>query len=298
VVSIGSIINGGFRLFREQPITVLVWGVINGLMAAGSSMLTAETMRAQLAGQAVGRSPEAFLLWMLPLYLAMMVVGLVITAAAFRAVMRPDARAAAFLRFGGDELRLLVLAIVWFVINFVLYFVMAMLLAVIVAGFMVGSSGSSPGMAMLLGLVIALPILGMMVFIHIRLSPAIPLTVLRRKIVIGDAWRLTKGHFWVLFTGYLLVVLMLAAAYLLVAAVTMGSYWTTMASGGFTPQAIDAANRYRMTQLAAFDPLTILGWLLSAISGAVSYALWAGSVGTATQELLGTNATDYAATFE
>jgi hypothetical protein len=273
-------------------------GVINGLMAAGSSMLTAETMRAQLAGQAVGGSPEAFLLWMLPLYLAMIVVGLVITAAAFRAVMRPDARAAAFLRFGGDELRILVLAIVWFVINFVLYFVMAMLLAVIVAGIMVGSSGSSPGMAMLLGLVIALPILGMMVFIHIRLSPAIPLTVLRRKIVIGDAWRLTKGHFWVLFTGYLLVVLMLAAAYLLVAAVTMGSYWTTMASGGFTPQAIDAANRYRMTQLAAFDPLTILGWLLSAISGAVSYALWAGSVGTATQELLGTNATDYAATFE
>jgi hypothetical protein len=30
----------------------------------------------------------------------------------------------------------------------------------------------------------------------------------------------------------------------------------------------------------------------------VSYALWAGSVGTATQELLGTNATDYATTFE
>lgn len=297
MVSIGSVIGGGFRLFREQPVAVLVWGVVNGLLAAANTMLVPAMMRSQLADGAVGGSPLAFLQWMIPLYLAMIVVGLVTTAAAFRAVMRPEARTAAFLRFSGDEARLLVLAIVWFAINLVLYFVMAMLLAIVVAGIIVGSNGSSPGMAAVLGLVIAAPIIAVMIFVHVRLSPAIPLTIMRRKIIIGDAWRLTKGHFWVLFTGYLTIVLMIVAVYLLIGAATMGSYWTALASGGFTPQAIDAANQYRMAQAATINPLTILEWLLSAVSGAVTYALWAGSVGTATQELLGPTETDYAATF-
>ena len=297
MVSVGTVINGGFRLFREQPVAVSVWGVINGVLTAITSVTMSGTLSAQLAESTRGGSPVAMLQWMVPFYLAMMLVSLVMTAAAFRAVMRPDERTAAFLRLGADEARLLVLAIVWAVINLVLYFVMAMLLAVVVAGVIMGSGGGSPGMAAVLGLVIALPILGVMTFVHVRLTPAIPLTILRRKIIIGGAWRLTKGHFWTLFAGYLVVVLMLAVAYLFVAMVTMGSYWTALASGGFTAQSIEAANQYRMTQLTTIGPLTILGWIVSAIFGAVSYALWAGSVGTATQELLGT-ATDYASTFE
>jgi len=296
MVSVGSIIGGGFRLFREQPLAVLVWGVIYGALTVASMMWLPAMMRMQLAA-AGGGSPGALLQWMIPFYLAMIVVALVMTVAAFRAVMRPEASAAAFLRFGGDELRLLVLAIVWLVINLVLYF-MAILLGVTVAGIMAGSNGSSAGIALLFGVVIALPVLCLMIFVHIRLSPAIPLTLLRRKIIIGDAWRLTRGHFWVLFTGYLIVVLMLVLAYLLVAAVTMGGYFTMLTSGGFTPQSIDAANQYRLAQMSAVTPFTILGWLLSAAYGAVSYAMWAGSVSTATQELLGLTATDYAATFE
>lgn len=298
MISIGSVINGGFRLFREQPLAVLVWGVIYGALTVASTMWLPAMTRTQMAAQAQGDSPLAFLQWMIPFYLAMIIISLITVAAAFRAVMRPEASAVAFLRLGGDELRLLGLAVVWFAINFVLYVAMVLVLTLIVASVAIGSGGSSPGAIALFGVAIVLPFLCLMIFVHIRLSPAIPLTLLRRKIIIGDAWRLTKGHFWVLFTGYLVVVLMLVLAYVLVAAVTMGGYFSALASGGFSPQSIDAANQYRFEQMSTITPFTILGWLLSAAYGAVSYAMWAGSVGTATQELLGFIATDYAATFE
>jgi hypothetical protein len=297
MVSIGSVINGGFRLFREQPLAVLAWGILYGVLTAASTVWLPTIMRAQMGEQLAGGSPASFLMWMIPFYLAMILIGLVMTAAAFRAVMLPEARAAAFLRFGGDELRLFVVALVWVAINLVLYVVMVLLLAMIVASVIAGSGGSSVGLAGVLGAVIALPILALMIFIHIRLSPAIPLTLLRRKIIIGDAWRLTKGHFWVLFTGYLVVVLMLALAYALVVAVTMGSYFATLAGGGFSPQSVELANQYRFEQMATITPWTVFGWVLSALYGAVAYALWAGSVGTATQDLLGLNTTDYATTF-
>ena len=183
-------------------------------------------------------------------------------------------------------------------LNLILYIAMIALIAVAAGAVIASGSGSSPGPIVLLSILVVLPILALMIFVHIRLSPAIPLTIMRRQIVIGQAWRLTKGHFWALFTGYLVIVLLLAAGYMLVASVTMGSYWAAMANGGFNPRSIDAANQYRMSQMTTIGPLTIVGRLLSAAFGSVSYALWAGSVSTATLELLGVEDRDYAATFE
>lgn len=298
MVSVGSIITGGFRLFREQPVAVAVWGVIYAALTAGSSLFLVSAMQSQLAlGQMGPSSPYALLQWMVPMYAIMILVGLVMSAAAFRAVMRPEASGAAFLRLGGDEARLFGLAVVWVLMNVVLYFVLVLLVAVVAGGMVAGGGGHAVGAAVGIGLLIALPVLALMVFLHIRLSPAIPLTILRRKIVIGEAWRLTKGSFWSLFAGYLVIVLVLIAAYLLVVTVAMGSYWTSLASGGFGPASLQAAQQARLAQMSSISAMTVIGWILSGLFGAVSYALWAGSVGTATRELLGDGATDYAETF-
>lgn len=298
MVSVGSIITGGFRLFREQPVAVVVWGLIYGVLTAGSSLFMASAMQGQLAAVQAGTgSPYAMLSWMIPGYIVMILVGLVMSAAAFRAVIRPEAKSAAFLRLGGDELRLFGLAIIWFVMNAILYFVLVMLLAVVAGGVIAAGDGRGVGAAFAIGFAIALPILALMIFIHIRLSPAIPLTILRRKIVIGEAWRLTKGNFWTLFAGYFVIVLLLIAGYLLVITVAMGPYFTSFAAGGFDPRGIQAAQQARLAQMTSINAMTVVGWVLTAVFGAISYALWAGSVGTATRELLGRDVTDYAETF-
>lgn len=284
MVSIGSVIAGGFRAFRDAPVALLVWGLSYGALIAGGSIWSLIVMRDHMAGL----QPGTMLLLLLPYYVATLLVWLLLTAAAFRSVMRPQARAFAFLRIGGDEARLFVVGIVWFAINFAFY-ILLVLVVVAVAGTLSTGPDTYFG-AMIAAGIITLPVLALMAYIHIRLSPAIPLTILRRQIVIGEAWRLTKGHVLPLFAAYLAIMVILVAAYLVVVIVATAPYW---GSRGFAGMA-GAMSQANLTEIS---PLMVASWFMSAAFGAAVYALWSGSVGTATLELLGDETADYATTF-
>lgn len=288
-MTIGSLIGGGFRPFRDAPVAVLIWGLIYGVLTAGGSIWSMLMMSGRTRAVQVGEGdPHSWLLLLLPFYVATLLVWLVLTAASFRAVVRPQASAFAFLRLGADEARLLVVGLVWFAINFAFYLLLALVVGA-VAG-MLASGPESFAPAFFIAGLIALPIVVLMAYIHIRLSPAIPLTILRRRILIGEAWRLTKGHVLPLFVAYLAIMAILVVAYLVVVIVATAPYWGSRGFAGM-------AGAMSQANLTAIGPLMVVSWFMSAAFGAAVYALWSGSVGTATLELLGDESVDYAATF-
>ena len=103
-----------------------------------------------------------------------------------------------------DELRLFGL-LLGLAILFMIAFIIGMIIVSIVAGGLIalGSVFKAFGI-----LVIILGVIGMFaapVFFIVRLALAGPLTILRGRITIGEAWRLTRGHFWTLFGAYAVI---------------------------------------------------------------------------------------------
>jgi len=304
MVTVGGIINGGVALVRERPLAIVVWGLL--YMAATFGMMTTvfvPFMQLTMANAARPGSIDPARMFGLigEMYLInflMLLLFTVLFAAALRAALRPAERAFASLRLGMDELRLIGLALLLTIAFFAMMMVVGIVMGIIFAaiGFAAGSDGAPNaaafagigiGFALMTVVIYALPI-----FFAVRLSPAFALTMLRRKIVVGEAWRLTRGNFWVLFGGYLVLGLMMMAVYLviiLVVAVPVVSM-----NGGM--QAFATSMAQGQVGGALGVGLVIGGALLSLLAGA-SIATWAGGIAAATNGLLGTTNIDYAETF-
>jgi hypothetical protein len=189
----------GFRLTRERPGTIATWigiyavglVIIGWLMLASLDPHLMELARKggfsqddleQISGMLADSMP-AFLL------VLVMVVALtsVLTAGIFRIVLRPEEKGFAHLRLGADELRLTAVNLVLFAIG------MVCLTAGILAVTLAEQSGSS------IGLVAAVVVALLTIWVGVRLCLATPMTFATRKIAIGPAWELTRGRFFPLF---------------------------------------------------------------------------------------------------
>lgn len=209
----------GFRLTREKPLTVLVgWPLVFlvaiGLMIAallaaigpaGLQELQAVTTSAEAsknpaaAFAAIGRMAGVLLLVVpLALLFSAMTYG-----AVFRAVLRPQEGGFFYFRLGGDELRLLL-------VNFVLslLFGIVALIAFAVLGVIAGLTGAGANQSggALVGVVGGIVLALAFIWIAIRLSLALPITFVEKRIAIFDSWSLTKGRFWPLLGMALLAI--------------------------------------------------------------------------------------------
>lgn len=300
MVTVGGIIGGGLRLVRDRPVSVAVWGfVYMAFTAAGMFLLLAPLfqMIALNAGQPTPADPGMMLGLMGKMYLfyfALMIVLVVLMAAATRAVLRPEESAFAYIRIGMDELRLVGLNLLLLIGTIVLIFVLILVLGIVLAatGAMSGSAAGqmSPAFVLMMVVVYAIPI-----FLYVRLSPALALTIIREKIVIGEAWRLSSGNFWKMFAGYLVLNLILMAVYI---AVVFAIFMPLMASvgAGATPEAMAAMMQGNLS--GGILSIMIGGAVVLAILSGVGIAFLAGGFAAATQQMLGETDVDYAATFE
>jgi hypothetical protein len=300
MVTVGGIIGGGLRLVRDRPISVLVWGFLYmAFTAAGMIMLLMPFFQMMVlnAGQQIPPDPYMMLGLMGKMYLfyfALMILLVILMAAATRAVLRPEDSAFAYLRIGMDELRLIGLNLLLVIGTIVLVFILAIVLGIALAatGAMSGGRAAqmSPAFLLMMLAIYAVPI-----FVYVRLSPALALTMIREKIVIGEAWRLSSGHFWKMFAGYLVLNLILMAAYLLIVFAIFMPLMSSVGAGA-TPQAMAAL----MQGNIGGNILSIMigGAVVLAILSGVGIAFLAGGFTAATQQMLGTTDIDYAATFE
>jgi len=290
MVTIGSIWGETVRFVRVNLGAVAVWSAIIFAMGLLSMVLMAPFYQAQMAA-AEGGTPQmpnfgGFFLAML-----LMLVGFVILwAAVFRAVLRPEQKGFFYLRVGMDELRLFATVLVVFVggyIAVVLASVIVTMLVAVLGRVIAGEAGA--GIAAILSMIV---IFCAILWAAIRVSPCGPLTVYRQKVVIGPAWRLTRGVFWRLLGAYLLLAIMLMVIYLIMFAVQFGASGADMARPDSVLRAIQAM------QAGGNMGQRVLNAALSGIVGGIALAFHAGMTAVVTRQLLGLNDTNLGEVFE
>ena len=305
-MTVGSILGGGFRLLKERPGVVAAWALVYFALTVASALAT-RFLLAPMGGAAAGAggvvrvvpARSASVLganfgWFMLMELAVLVVAVVLMAAVQRAVLHPERRGFAYMRLGMDELRLFALALILIVLFYAGFLVLGIVLALVV-GLVTATLGvgAMPPVIIIGGLAV----LAFALIFEVRLALAFPLTLLRGKIIIGEAWRVTRGHFWKLFAAFLVLGLLIIALWVIAAAATNGGYLSELMRGGFNPVAMQrAANRQLAEQLGAPSGMTMLGWVLAAAAGTLSLTLFGGAIATAASELTG-NPNDVAETF-
>ena len=298
MVTVGGIIGGGLRLVRDRPISTLIWGAIYmAVTAAGMVAVLVPFMQIAMNAQQGAADPTALFRAMGVMYLfyfGLFFVLTVLVAAGVRAVLKPDEPGFAYIRLGMDELRLIGLMLLAVIGSIFLMIVLGVILSIVMVaigaggGFASGASGQGGfGVFLLMLAIYAAPI-----FLYVRLSPALALTMIREKIVIGEAWRLTSGNFWKMFAGYLVLNVILIAVYIAIVFAIFLPLAGTMGSGG--PAAMAALMQGNVGGLM---PLLIGGSVVLTVLSGIGIAFWAGSITAATNELLGDSGIDYADTF-
>jgi hypothetical protein len=269
----------GFRVVRRKPVVVLFWSAVYLAMfavtfAVGASSLArimamAETLQSSEPSmadvEALGASYGGFLAWVAPLGLA---AGAILSAAIARAVLRPEQSAWGYLRFGKDELRVLVVSVAIGLIFGVLggagFAIVSLLFA----------SGAASGQAILflVALLASLAVIAGLVWLGVRLSLAVPMTLDRGRIVVFESFKATKGRFWPMLGMALIVVIMAFVVSLLGGIVAMP---VTLVSGGLESlAALDGAPLGEILARAwpALAAWSVVNAILSALQLAVLYA--------------------------
>jgi MFS family permease len=216
----------GFRLIGRRPGAVAAWALIDlvlgGLvlaliwMALGSELPTLIAQIAAARTAAAGAAPDAS--WAAPLAMKMravqwivqpigLLISVMFTCAVYRAMVRPKESRFAFLRIGGDELRLFALGFIYGVMAVVA--VIGLVVVGVVAGgiaiaIFAGGHGAGAGWGWFVAVLIALTLFCAAIWVAVRLSLAPPISFAEKRIAIFDSWRLTRGNFWRMFGAYVL----------------------------------------------------------------------------------------------
>ena len=285
MLSVGTIVGGAFGLLRDRLGSVLVWGLLYGLMAFAMGYFMMSAMAPMMAMEenadptlAMGAIAGLFGQLML-VYLAFFVLYTVLLTAAQRAVLRPEESGFAYLRFGADELRQIGLWIVIGLLFSVVYFISIAVLFIVAGAGAAGGGTAGLGIAAIIGII---AIFCLMLFLWVRVSLAFPLTLLRERVVLGEAWRLSRGHFWTLFGGYFILGVAIVAIAIVISLVVQGDFWADMITGG----PIDPEEyRARMADQYAFGTTTLLSLLFGALYGGAVIALTGGAIASAAKAL-------------
>ena len=283
-MTVGSLLRAGLGLIRAQPAAIAVWTVLYlavgliglALVFPAMTAMAAATQRPDLAGM------QSAMAWMWLFDLLLFVVITVIFAAIFRAVFWPEQRRFAYLRLGMDEFLLIVLMILFFVVAFVATLA-AVLLGALVVGLIAATVGY--GAATLLGVVLAVALGCVALWLEVRLSLAFPLTVLRKRLAIGEAWRLTQGRFWTLFGAYLVSAVLVIIVSTIVFWPMVGAYFSDALQAGGDPQQMNLVMQAQMARVLHPGIGMIVSWMLGGLVYTIGLALIGGIQASATAML-------------
>lgn len=271
----------GFRVVRRNPLALVAWTVVyliytvGALFASGGMMKSMAVWMEQMEALENGpapTSPEAFapimesyfqamshMAWTIPVS---MIVSSILMAAISRAVLSSGTGSFGNIRLGMDELRVFVVTLVICILTAIVATVVFVLAAVI-GGFAIAAMEGWGGLVMALALLAAG---AFVIWLSVRWSLAVPITVAEKRFAIFDSFNLTKGRFWPLLGMALIAGVMACVIALLASVVTM----PLSMMGGMSMFGNMGEDPVEM--MRNFDPTS--PWMLaSAVVNAIVYAL-------------------------
>lgn len=226
----------GFRLVRRNPVALVGWTLLYlvytlaTLFAAGGMMRSMAVWMDQVEALEAGpppSSPEALvpimesymaamshMAWAIPLSL---VIGAVLMAAIARAVLTPGTGGFGYMRLGMDEVRVFVVTLV-IAILYACATAVAFAAAFIIGGIAINVMEGWGALVMVLAVLAAI---AFMIWLGVRWSLAVPITVDQKKFAFFDSFAVTKGRFWPLFGMAVIAFIMVIIVSLLAGIVTM-----------------------------------------------------------------------------
>lgn len=226
----------GFRLVRRNPLALVAWTLLYAVLTLAAlfslsgmvDQLEAWSVQAEAMESVADPSFDqiwavmsdfgailAGVAWLLPVSL---VVGAMLGAAVARGVLTPSSDRFGYLRLGMDEVRVLV-------VTFVLGVVMSLaaVAGLVAVGVLIAAARTAggDGPAVIAGLVGFLAVTCLFIWLSVRLSLAVPITVAERRFAFFDSFSLTKGRFWPLLGMAILAVVMVMLVQLLSSIVSL-----------------------------------------------------------------------------
>jgi hypothetical protein len=226
----------GFRLVRRNPLALLAWTLLYAVLTL-TALFSLSTMIGPLEAwtaqaeamesveqpgleQAMALMSDfgaimAQVAWLLPVSL---VVGAMLGAAVARGVLSPSRDRFGYLRLGMDEVRVLV---VTFVLTLIMCF--AAVIGLVALSLLIGAAKAAGGggAAAIAGLVGFLALICGFIWLAVRLSLAVPITVAEKRFAFFDSFAVTRGRFWPLLGMAVLAVVMVLLVQLLSSIVSM-----------------------------------------------------------------------------
>lgn len=206
----------------------LAWLALGGMdffsWYAGVLQAAAEGSTAQMPPP----SNPAGLLLLIPLYFvflfAMFVLLASYEAACVRWMVRGE-RSAFGLHFGADMWR--VYGTYWVfllfaIVGWIVFFIVSMIAGAIAAN--AGDFGGWIVFAVMLAAFLAC------IYVCVRLSSASATSIAIGRFDPLKAWSASRGRFWAIFGAYVLLAILYLVAYLIVASVALGAFWTQIVS--------------------------------------------------------------------
>jgi len=293
--SIGEALGAAFKLMRQRPAAVFVWGaLIIGPTLAFMPMMLATmsrfvtTMEAQTASgidPATAPFPAEAFAGMIGMQLAFGLLNLlqlfaliVVYPAIMRAIIRPLERSWFSMRVSMDEVRVALVAGVVFGGCYIVMMI-AMMLVMVVGMFVIGAGTGSESSGVAVAIVMAVLMLAMMVAIVCvlpRFSLMAPASLMTRRFAFAEGWRMAKGQ-WGRLIGLQLSVIAIILLVELVLFVIVVAVAMLLASSGFGATLPDA-NTSEMP-FAVLDAIWATWWPLFA-SGGLALCAFYGAVMT------------------
>jgi hypothetical protein len=302
----------GFRIAREKPVAILAWAGLSIVFSLISMVALISLLGPQMAEiTAASRTPssdpsQAFAmlgsvgkLYAIVIPLALLQSSL-ITCAVMRAVLRPNDKGFGYLKFGGDEIRMILMMIVMFFVWIgvgIAVFVVMMILGLVVglatgAANAAGGGGAAAVTGLLTGLIALVLTVGLFAWIATRLSLAAPMTFAEGRVRIFESWKATEGKFWPMLGAYVLAfvmaVLVAILGFIIVMAISavvgggVGSAWGAMTQPDYSSFG------------AYFTAATVVTTLVWSIFGALYYAIILSPAAVIYRSLKGPDASTFA----
>ena len=207
-------------------------------------------------------------------------VSTIIYAAVQRAIIHPGEGGPGWLKLGMDEVRLFLLLLLYLIVFIVGFVIITFILGAFMAG-------SGPGSAWTIAIVLLAFCFIVCSYFGTKLSLTFPLTLKERSFAIGEGWSLTNGRFWTLYGTYCIIFLILTVIGVGTALLLRPEYFSAVFQYGLNSQEAQQASvlEYQELMSGNVDWRTIVGWLVTAVQGALTYALVGGAAATAVQEL-------------